>query len=90
VSEVFEHFESFKDGYFILASNRPIVLTSENFRAKLVPGDPIVEDIEIIGIDWILSKFDRPRLDWTSAPYAVTDDHPLVEHPDMAAYVLGR
>jgi spermidine synthase len=88
VSSVFAHYESFGDGYFILASMQPIQITAENFNAKLVSGDPIVDDIRILGVDQILQQFDRPRLDWDSSPYLVTDDHPLVEHPDFTRWLF--
>ncbi|MEM6793439.1 MAG: fused MFS/spermidine synthase, partial [Acidobacteriota bacterium] len=88
VSEVFEHYESFGRGYFILASDRPIDLSLENLRSKLVPGDPISEDIRLLGVEWVSSGFDRPRLDWESSPYLVTDDHPLIEWPNYARWLL--
>jgi spermidine synthase len=90
VSEVFEYYESFANGYFILASDRPIRIDKARFEAKLVEGDPIAEDVRILGIDFILAGIDRPRLDWTSSPYVITDDHPLVEHPEMVRWLFGR
>ena len=90
VAAVFPFQESYGGGYFILASNRPIVLTRESFGRKLVDGDPVADDIRLLGIDAILAGIDRPRLDWESSPWIVTDDHPLVEHPTITRWLFRR
>ncbi len=88
VSTVFKYCESFANGYFILASDSPIRIDREAFLAKLDPADPITRDVELVGLDWILEGFDTPRLDWTSSPYLITDDHPLVEYPSITSWLL--
>lgn len=88
VSEVFRYYESFADGYFILASDSPIRIDRAHFEAKLHEGDPIVDDVRILGLDWLVQRVDRPRLNWTSSPYVITDDHPLVEYPKIASRLM--
>jgi spermidine synthase len=88
VSEVFRYYESFARGYFILASDSPIRVDREHFEAKLREGDPIVDDVRILGVDWLLQRVDRPRLNWTASPYVITDDHPLVEYPQIASRLM--
>jgi spermidine synthase/MFS family permease len=90
VSEVFLYCESFNNGYFILASDSPIQISREAFQAKLDPSDPISRDVQLVGLDWILKGFDAPRLDWSSSPYVITDDHPLVEYPLVTSWLLGK
>jgi hypothetical protein len=88
VSEVFRYYESFAHGYFILASDSPIRVDRQHFEAKLREGDPIADDVRILGIDWLLQRMDRPRLNWTDSPYVITDDHPLVEYPQIASRLI--
>ena len=88
VSEVFRYYESFARGYFILASDSPIHVDRQHFEAKIHEGDPIAEDVRILGVDWLVRGIDRPRLNWTSSPYVITDDHPLVEYPQIASHLM--
>lgn len=89
VSSVFRYCESFGEGYFLLASDSPIRISKEAFRSRLLPSDPVSGDVELVGLDWILQGFDSPRLDWSSTGYVITDDHPLVEYPLVAHWLLG-
>jgi spermidine synthase len=88
VSEVFRYYESFARGYFILASDSPIRIDREHFEAKLHENDPIVDDVRIVGVEWLLQRMDRPRLNWKASPYVITDDHPLVEYPQIATRLM--
>lgn len=90
VQEVFSHTESFANGYFLLASDRPISLTRRDIERKLRPGEPLTGDVRRLGVDWILSHLDRPRLDWTGSPLWITDDHPLVEYPRIISWFFAR
>ena len=89
VSSVFRYCESFGEGYFLVASDSPIRISKEAFRSRLLPSDPVSGDVELVGLDWILQGFDSPRLDWSSTGYVITDDHPLVEYPLVAHWLLG-
>ena len=88
VSEVFQHYESFAGGYFILASDSPIRIDRQSFAAKLHDGDPIADDVRLLGLDWLIGNMDQPRLNWTASPYDITDDHPLVEYPEIASRLM--
>jgi spermidine synthase len=90
VSDVFRYCESFNRGYFIVASDSPIRISRATFASNLSPDDPIALDVEIVGLSWILERFDSPRLDWTSSRYVITDDHPLVEYPSIAQWLMGE
>ncbi len=88
VSEVFAYYESFANGYFILASDRPIDLSEAAIRRRIQPDDPVAMDLESLGLARTLREFDRPKLDWLGAPFPITDDHPLVEYPELATLRL--
>lgn len=88
VSEVFRYYESYRHGYFILASDSPIRVDRAHFKAKLRADDPIVAEVNILGLDSLVQLLDRPRLNWTATPYGITDDHPLVEYPEIASYLV--
>ena len=36
------------------------------------------------GVEKLSNWKDSPRLDWENSPVIVTDDHPIVEYPDVA------
>ena len=89
VSEVFRYYESFAHGYFIIASDQPIHVDRASIEERLLGDDAIMDDARIVGIDTIVNGFDFPRMNWTSSPYPITDDQPLVEYPALVNWLSG-
>ena len=86
-SEVFPYYESFGNGYMLALSDSPITYSREKVAAlisSLPEGSVARAEAEAFGIDRFAAYLDYPRLDWTKCPYPVTDDHPIVEYPEVA------
>jgi spermidine synthase len=101
-ASVFEHYESFGKGYMLIVSDSPIVYNRQSVEAKLRSEGPgpfaaecrsrsMCNDLkpDVWGVDYLLEYHDSPRLNW-DCPYIITDDHPLVEYPDMVKYLVHR
>ena len=86
-AEVFRYYESFSNGYMIVASDSPISFdvsrfTDDNYR------DPFTDEIRSLGAENIAKTLDRPRLSWEDCDYVISDDHPLVEYPGVVQFLL--
>lgn len=97
VQSVFPHVQTFLKGLLTVASDSPIEITRDSIRASLARRDPLAQ--EMLAIDRMLRRrgeaglyawFDARRLLVRESPYLVTDDHPLVEYPDVVARLLNR
>jgi len=96
VRSVFAHVETFLDGTLAVASDTPIEITSQSVAERLRKDDPLYR--EMAGYDRFLLRhkkgglfdtFDLPPLAVPPGKYLVTDDHPLVEYPEITARLLG-
>ena len=86
---VFDYGESFYGGYLLVLSQRPIRIDHESLekRFSASPGDPLWREIagyaRTRDATAVLDQLDRPRLSWDSFGLVVTDDHPVIEYPDV-------
>jgi hypothetical protein len=90
---VFSHGESFKRGYLLLLSDSPItfdVASIERALGTAEAGDPFVAEVRGFGVERLAAALDRPRLPWEGSPVIVTDDHPVVEYPEIADELVAR
>ena len=87
--QVFAHRESFFDGYLVILSNDPISLNASTLQHRLNGHDSLWQEIsgcaETSTADRILDLLDVPRLPGNASAPIVTDDHPVVEYPQMLA-----
>lgn len=81
---VFPYTESCGSGYMILASNQPIVFSADRITSFLEKySDEFSEELRAYGASKLAAQLDRPRLPSGESPILVTDDHPIVEYPDI-------
>jgi spermidine synthase len=86
-SRVFRYTESARGSYMVIASDQPFSLDGasiERVLAAAAPGDPFVAEARRLGVPALAAFLDRPRLVWDGSPLEVTDDHPIVEYPELA------
>ena len=90
-ASVFKYQESFGNGYLLVVSDSPIVYNRQSIEAKLKKEGILAEECRSsrMGINKLLAYHDSPRLKWES-PYIITDDHPLVEYPDIVKFLVRR
>ena len=88
---VFKYQESFGNGYLLMVSDSPIVYNKKSIEKKLKNEDILATECRSsrMGLNKLLAYHDSPRLKWQS-PYIITDDHPLVEYPDIVKYLVRR
>ncbi len=90
---VFRHGESFRRGYMLVVSDSPItfdVASIERALATAGAEDPLAVDVRRFGVERLAAALDRPRLSWQGSPVIVTDDHPVVEYPDIADELVAK
>lgn len=90
---VFRYGESFGHGYLLLMSDSPIDFSRESIERALLAadaGDQLVQEVRGFGIERVAAFLDRPRLLWEGSPVIVTDDHPIVEYPQLADEMVAR
>jgi spermidine synthase len=98
VRSVFRYVKTFKKGLLSTASDFPIKITPEEISKRLARKDPFYR--EMARQDRKLRKegtakglyglFDAGRSGLAPSPYAITDDHPLIEYPNVTQKLLGR
>jgi spermidine synthase len=90
-SSVFKYGESFDKGYLLVVSDSPITYNRQSIETKLRKEGPLAVECRSrhMGVQALLEYRDSPRLDWR-CPYIITDDHPLVEYPDILQYLVAR
>lgn len=87
--QVFPFRQSFFDGYLVILSMEPIHLDAEVLRSRLQSDDRLWQ--EIAGFagtatpDLILDALDEPGLPCHGTGFVITDDHPIVEYPQLLA-----
>ena len=88
---VFKYQESFGDGYLLVVSDSPIIYSKKSIEDKLKNEDILAAECSSsrMGLNKLLAYHDSPRLKWQS-PYIISDDHPLVEYPDIVKYLVRR
>jgi spermidine synthase len=87
VAGVFRYCESFLGGYLLLTSDSPIAFDAASIERALAasgPLDIVANEVRRVGIDTVAAWHDRPRLAWSGSPVIITDDHPVVEYPELA------
>jgi spermidine synthase len=90
---VFRYCESFLGGYLLLASDSPIEFDAASIERALAasgPDDIVADEVRRVGIDTVAAWHDQPRLAWSGSPVIITDDHPLVEYPELADRLVAR
>ncbi len=88
-ASVFAHCESFGKGYMIVASEKPFQFNLERI-GKTLSKDPFLRrQCKTYGLEKLANYHDDPRLNWNS-PYLITDDHPLVEYPQILGEVFNE
>ncbi len=86
-ASVFPHCESFGEGYMIMASLEPFRYSPGLIRERLSRDPDLLRQCENFGLDKLEAAHDVPRRRWDS-PYLVTDDHPLVEYPQLLGTMI--
>jgi spermidine synthase len=92
-ARVFRYGESFRQGYLLLVSDSPIEFDAASIERVLEasgPGDIAADEVRRVGIDTVAAWRDRPRLAWSGSPVIVTDDHPVVEYPEIADRLVAE
>ena len=90
-AEVFPYYESFGNGYMLALSDSPISYSREKIAGlvgALPPDSQARTEAEAYGVERYADYMDRPKLDWIGCPYPVTDDHPIVEYPEVARRLI--
>jgi spermidine synthase len=86
---VFAHCLSFGDGYMVLASNEPF-----SYRCSRIEDpeckDPLMDEVRAVGLEVMKRYLDSPAMKWEGLPCIITDDHPVVEYPDVVAGMRVR
>lgn len=98
VRSVFPYVKTFKKGLLSTASDSPIKITPEGISKRLARKDPFYR--EMARQDRRLRKegaakglygmFDAGRSGLAPSPYLITDDHPLIEYPNVTKKLIGR
>ena len=86
---VFRYGESFGHGYMLILSDTPLDYPSPGRLADVLAGFGASDVVgnELRRVPRLLASYhDDPRLEWNRSPVLVTDDHPIVEYPDVADY----
>jgi len=96
VRSVFASVETFWDGTITVASDGLIEITEASIRARIERGDALAREMSAFDrkvrrehAGGLYALFDAKRLPTRESPYLVTDDHPIVEYPDVAARLLN-
>lgn len=91
-SAVFDYVESVRDGYLVLASDRPFDLGAMAIQRRTALFPDLAGEFELaagiwggIGFDALV---DRPMPSADAGGFLITDDHPLVEYPDVVSRLL--
>lgn len=90
-ASVFKYTESFQGGYLILASQEPMGLSAETIGQRLQQFPALADEAKVAELRTGISLsalFDAPRLPWSGGGYLITDNHPLVEYPDVVAQLV--
>jgi spermidine synthase len=95
VRKVFLHARTFFQGLVTVASDAPIEITEESIAARLERPDPFYREAAAVnrileGRGTALHRMIDPIEELIPTRYLVTDDHPLVEYPDVAARLMRR
>ncbi len=92
---VFPYCESFCDGWMIIASDQPIDVSRRHLLREMGRSGPLFDEIRVYEsaatrgvVESLLAMVDRPRLSWDASTLVITDDHPFVEYPWVAARML--
>lgn len=88
VKAVFPYYESFNNGYLIVASTEPFTYDPE-LALKSAETDPLLEELRSVGAEKLRGYLDSPRLRWDAGNYLISDDHPLVEFPAVVTWLLS-
>lgn len=94
---VFQYCESFDRGYMVIASDSPIDLSEPAVNRRLEMYPAIKRDVALLEQRRNTPEkpfrfydfYDSHRLAWTGSPFLITDDHPLVEYPDLVTKLLS-
>ena len=89
LASVFEHRMSFGGGYLMIASERPFTYDRASIERHLADDPLLRAECERVGIDNLLRYVDEDTADWSSGDLLITDDHPIIEYPDLATWLVG-
>lgn len=85
--QVFPYRESFFNGYLLILSNQPISLEADVLSSRLNSDDPLWQEIAAYPPtstpERIFDALDTPRLPGYGTAFVITDDHPIVEYPQL-------
>jgi spermidine synthase len=95
VRSVFPYMETFWGGVLTVASETPIEITQESVVHRMRRKSPLAREMAAFdrllrkqGEEGLYSRFDSERLPVPETSHRITDDHPLVEYPDVTARLL--
>jgi len=85
--QVFPYRVSFFEGYLVVLSNDPIEIDEQMLSNQLASDDPLWSEISKFPPTStgkkIMALLDSPKLQAGVGTLIITDDHPLVEYPQM-------
>jgi spermidine synthase len=86
-ARVFPHRVSFSNGYLLLLSNDPIDLGEASLRERYRGSGPFWDEVRAHertrDASAFLQLFDPPDFPWGRGDLVTTDDHPIVEYPNV-------
>lgn len=95
---VFDHCESFMNGYMIVASDTPLVLDSTDWQRRIASSGEFGQEIneyeaflasgKIAGAWQMLDQCDRQRYSFAATRHVISDDRPLVEYPEVVKRMI--
>jgi len=89
-AQVFPYYKSFGNGYLVVVSNEPFDYNLQLLKdriAALPPGSEIRRELNALKVEELAAYLDDPPLNWRATDVMVTDDHPIVEYPDVAEFL---
>ncbi len=96
---VFRNCASFIQGYLIVASDDPIDVDAESWNRKIAGSDEIFAEIRMHE-EFILQRphqfrfrtihdlYDFQSVPWNVTGHVITDNHPIVEYPNVTARLI--
>jgi spermidine synthase len=94
LAELFAYRVTWYDGLVTVAADHPIELTEEEFRARLQLPDRLYAEARLLDGEMkrkggLWRWYDGDAVSSELADQVITDDHPLVEYPDLADAWVG-
>ncbi len=90
-ASVFKYTESFLEGYMIVASQEPMDMSEAAILRRVQQFPALAQEVRLAEQRWsrpLYAMYDSVRLPWSGSAYVVTDNHPMVEYPDVVSRLV--